>query len=175
MLVRAHLQAGDAGRAEQVLDRCFPAARADAQSRLLRGLVHQAAGRHAEAAAALRAAADQPSEHRAAALFALARSLSAAGREDDARKTLDELDAVQARDRAILDAAQQPDDLGCQVRAAEAYLADGKPQEAAGLLERATARLGRSPAAAAVLVRAYRQLGREDMARRWERAGPGPP
>ena len=79
---------------------------------------------------------------------------------------------MQARERAILDADQQPDDLSCQVRAAEAYLADGKPKEAAGLLERATAKLGRSPAAAAVLVRAYRQLGREDLARRWEQTGP---
>lgn len=170
-LVRAHLQSGDAGRAEQVLNRYFPATRTDVEGRLLRGLVHQAAGRHAEAAPLLRAVADQSPEHRAPALFALAQSLSAAGRDADARKALDELDAVQARERAILDADQQPDDLDCQVRAAEAYLVDGKPREAAGLLERAVARLGRSPAAAAVLARAYRQLGREDLARRWEQPG----
>ncbi len=171
-LVRVHLQAGDVARAEQVLDRYFPAARPGAEGRFLRGLVHQAAGRHAEAIAELRAAADQSApEHRPRALFALAKSLSAVGRDDDARKALDELDAVQARERAILDARQRPDDLNCQVRAAEAHLADGKPKEAAELLERATAKLGRTPAATAVLARAYRQLGREDLARRIEQAG----
>lgn len=172
MLVRAHLQAGDVARAEQALDRYFPAARTDAQSRLLRGLVHQSAGRHEDAAVALRSAADQPSEHRFAALAALAKSLATVGRDEDARKALDELEIVQIRERAILDAAQQPDDLAAQVRAAEAYLADKKPTEAADLLERATAKLGRSAAAAAVLVRAYRQLGREDLARRWEQPEP---
>jgi tetratricopeptide (TPR) repeat protein len=168
MLVRVHLQAGDTRSAERVLDRYFPATRTDAESRFLRGLVHQAVGRHAEAAIALRTAADQSPEHRVRALFALAKSLSAVSRDDDARKALDELDAVQARERTILDAQQQPDNLERQVQAAEAILADGKPKEAAELLERATAKLGRSKAAAAVLVRAYRQLGREDLARRWE-------
>jgi tetratricopeptide (TPR) repeat protein len=170
LLVRAHLQAGDAAGAERALDRHFPAAWTDPEGRLLRGLVRQAAGRHAEAAPLLRAAADQSPEHRAAALYALARSLAAAGRDDDARKALDELDAVQVRERAILDADQRPDDLAAQVRAAEAHLADGKPTEAAGLLERAVAKLGRSPDAVAVLARAYRRLGREDLARRWEQA-----
>lgn len=172
MLVRAHLQAGDAGRAEQALDRFFPAARTDAEARYLRGLVYQAAGRHAAAIPLFRAAADQSPEHRTRALFALAKSLSAAGRAGDARKVHDELAAAQARQRAILDAGQQPDDLSVQVRAAEAYLADGKPKEAAELLAPAVSKLGRTPAAAAVLARAYRQLGRDDLARRWEQAGP---
>jgi tetratricopeptide (TPR) repeat protein len=171
LLVRAHLQAGDGGRAEQALDRYFPATRTDAQARLLRGLVHQAAGRHTDAVPLLRAAG-QSSEHRSAALSALAKSLSALGREEDARKVLDELDAAQARARVVLDAAQRPDDLAAQVRAAEVHLADGKPAEAVGVLERATAALGRSPEATAVLARAYRQLGREDLARRCEQAGP---
>jgi tetratricopeptide (TPR) repeat protein len=170
LLVRAHLQAGDVGQAERAIDRFFPAARGDARGRLLRGLVHQAAGRHADAVPLLRAAG-QSSDHRSAALFALAKSLSALGREEDARQALDELDAAQARVRAVLDAQQRPDDLTAQVRAAEAHLADGKPAEAAALLERATATLGRSPEATAVQARAYRQLGREDLARRCEQAG----
>jgi tetratricopeptide (TPR) repeat protein len=171
LLVRAHLQAGDVGRAEQTLDHYFPATRADAQARLLRGLVHQAAGRHADAVPLLRAAGLSPSEHQFAALSALAKSLSALGREEDARKALDELDAAQARQRVVLDAHQRPDDLAAQVRAAEVHLADGKPAEAAGLLERATAALGRSAEATALLARAYRQLGREDLARRCEQEG----
>jgi Tfp pilus assembly protein PilF len=79
---------------------------------------------------------------------------------------------VQVRERAVLDADQRPDDLAAQVRAAEAHLAGGNPREAAGRLEKAVARLGQSPEAAAVLARAYRQLGREDLARRWEQTRP---
>lgn len=169
LLVTVHARAGAADRAERVLNQHFPTSRTDPESRFLRGLVHQAAGRHAEAAGALREAADRSPKYRARALHALAKSLSAAGREADARRALDELDALQSRERAVRDARQRPDDLPAQVRAAEALLTDGQPKEAAAVLERATARLGRSPGAAAVLARAYRQLGREDLARQWER------
>jgi len=171
LLVQAHLQAGDVGGAERSLNRYFPARRDDAQSLLLRGLVQQAAGRHADAVLLLRAASRSP-ERRASALFALAMSLAALGREADARQALDELDAAQARVRAVVDAQQQPNNLVAQVRAAEAHLADGKPAEAAELLMRATATLGRSQEAMDVLARAYRQLGREDLARKWEQAKP---
>jgi tetratricopeptide (TPR) repeat protein len=171
LLVQAHLQAGDVGGAERSLNRYFPARRDDAQSLLLRGLVQQAAGRQADAVPLLRAASRSP-EYRSSALFALAKSLAALGREEDARQALDELDAAQARVRAVVDAQQQPNNLVAQVRAAEAHLADGKPAEAAELLMRATATLGRSQQAMAVLARAYRQLGREDLARQCEEARP---
>jgi predicted Zn-dependent protease len=171
LLVRAHLQASDVRGAELALDRYFPATRADAQSLLCRGLVHQAAGRHADAVPLLGAARRSP-EHRSAGLFALAKSLLALGREEDARQALDELDAAQARVRAVLDAQQRRNDLSAQVRAAEAHLADGKATEAAELLVQATKALGRSPEAMAVLARAYRQLGREDLARQCDQARP---
>ena len=171
LLVRAQLQVGDVGGAERALDRYFPTTRTDARSLLLRGLVHQAAGRHADAVTLLRAASRSP-EHRSAAFFALAKSLSALGREEDARQALDELDAAQARARAVVDAQQRRNDLAAQVRAAEAHLADGKAAEAAELLVRATAALGRSREAMAVLARAYRQLGREDLARQCEQPVP---
>jgi predicted Zn-dependent protease len=167
-LVKVHLQAGDVARAEEALDRHFPAAQAGAEGRALRGVVHQAAGRNAEAVAVLRAVADQSPEQRELALYHLAKAQSALGREDDARRTLDELEVVKARDRMVVDAGQRPDDMPTQVRAAEVLLADGKPKEAAALLEQAMRRLGRDPAAAVLLARAYRQLGRLDLADQWD-------
>jgi predicted Zn-dependent protease len=164
LLVRAHLQSGDVGEAEQAVARFFPATRSDARSQLLRGLVCQAAGRHAEAIPLLRSAG-RSSEFRSNALFSLSKSLSALGRQEEARQALEELDAAQARERAVIDAGQRPKDLNAQVRAAEALLSDGKPMEAVDLLERAAAIHGRQPAAMAVLARAYRALGREDLAR----------
>ena len=171
LLVQAHLQAGNVGESERALDRYFPASRADSQSLLLRGLVHQAAGRHAGAVPLLRAAARSP-EHRSAALFALAKSLTVLGRDEEARQVLEELDAAQSRVRAVVDAQQQPNDLPAQIRAAEAHLADGKPADAVELLVRATTTLGRTPEAIAVLARAYRQIGREDLARQCEQTKP---
>ncbi len=173
LLIRAHLQAGDVGGAERALDRYFPVSRSDVLSLLNRGLVLQAAGRHGDAVLLMDAASRSP-EHRSAALYALAKSLSALGREKDARQALDELDAAQARVRAVLDAQQRQNDLAAQVRAAAAHLADGKAAEAAELLVRATAALGRSPEAMTVLAQAYRRLGREDLARQCEQAGPRP-
>ena len=65
----------------------------------------------------------------------------------------------------------QANKTSAQIRAAEAFLANGKAQQAASLLERAMLKLGRNPAAEAVVARAYRKLGREDLARRWDPPG----
>lgn len=170
MLVKAYLLAGDVQRAEQTLDDCFPASQSGMDGTALRAQVFQAAGRHVEAAALLRTLADKSPEYREFALFQLARSLTTLGREDDARKTLHELEAWKARTRLVVDANQRPDDMAAQLRAAEVLLADGKAGEAAALIERAIFRLGKDPAAARVLATAYRTLGRPDLAAEWERA-----
>jgi len=131
--------------------------------------VVQAAGRHAEAVLLLRTLADSSPEYRQFALFRLAQSQTALGREDDARRSLDELEKLKARARIIVDAAQQPDDLAAQLRAAEVLLADGKAGEAAALLERAIFRIGKDPKAVRLLAVAYRKLDRPDLAAEWER------
>ena len=168
MLVRVYLQARDVPRAEATLIRYFPAPQTEDDGQLLHGLVHHAAGRHLEAVAALQPLADRSYEQWERVLYALAQSQSALRRDDDARRTLAELDAAKSRERAILDARQQPDNVIAQIRSAEAYLANGKPKQAAELLERAMLKLGRHPAAEAVVARAYRKLGREDLAKQWD-------
>lgn len=170
LLIRAQLQQGDTRAAELALGTHYPPARTDAQAELLRGLVDQAAGRHADAVPHLRTAGRSAGQ-RHVALAALTKSLVALGREEEAARVLEQLDAAQGRVRVIEDARQRPGDLAAQVRAAEAHLADGQPGEAARLLEAATSAHGRSPEAIALLARAYRQLGREDLARRCEQGG----
>jgi tetratricopeptide (TPR) repeat protein len=172
LLVRNYLETGDAATAEQVLDRYFP--ENDPEGVVLRGRVHQTAGRHEAAIALFRTAADKFPKQREAALYHLSESQRALGRNDDAARTLEELDQFKARDQVVRDARQQPDDLRAQVRAAEQLLADGNPAEAAELLEQAVARLGKTPAAALLLARAYRQAGRNDLAARWERLAGAP-
>jgi predicted Zn-dependent protease len=88
-------------------------------------------------------------------------------------RTLAELDTVKAQNRLVLDAGQQPDDMQAQIRGAEVLLTQGKPAEAATMLERATRRIGKTPAAAKLLARAYREVGRPDLAAEWERFAGG--
>jgi predicted Zn-dependent protease len=173
-LARNHLERGDAARADQVLDLYFPPAEVHAEAEGLRGRVHQVAGRHQEAAAVFRAVADKYREQREFALYQLAESLRVLGRVDDLVRTLDELDRFKIRESAVLDARQQPDDMPAQIRAAEVLLEDGKPAEAAQVLEQAMHRLGRNPAAVLLLTKAYYRLGRVDLANKWEHSS-GPP
>jgi tetratricopeptide (TPR) repeat protein len=173
-LARSLLQAGDPAKAGEVLDRYFPPGGGDAEGLLLRGRVHQAAGRHEAAIAAFRAAADASTARREAALYHLAEAQRALGRDADAARTRDELDRLKARERVAVDAHQQPDNMPAQIRAAEQFLADGNAAAAAALLEQAILRLGKSPAAGKVLARAYRAIGRADLAAEWERFAGGP-
>ena len=166
-LVDAHLQAGDPIQAEVTLKRFLNTTTGEAQ--LLRGRVYQAAGRHAEAIPLFRAVADKSPKERETALYSLAESQRALGREGDLARTLEELDRVKTRDRIVKDARQQPDSLAAQIRAAEVLIEDGQPAEAVAMLEQTMLRLGKSPTAGKVLARAYRQIGRTDLALEWER------
>jgi tetratricopeptide (TPR) repeat protein len=170
MLVKAYLQAGDVIRAEETLEACFPITQASEERDALRAQIMQAAGRHAEAVALFRHLADQSPRYRESALYHLAKSQASLGREEDARASLDELETTRARKRLVVDAAQQPDNLEVQLRAAEALLSDGKTLEAAALVEQAILRLGKDPAATRLLAAAYRRLGRHELAAQWDRA-----
>jgi predicted Zn-dependent protease len=173
MLIRNYLQLGQPAKAEGVLNQYFPNAEKHPEAFVLRGRILQVAGKHEAAIAVLRSAADTFADQREYALYWLAESQRALNRDADAVQTLGELDRFKARDRIVKDARQQPDSMAAQVRAAELLLADGKPAEAAALLEPATLRLGKTPVAAKLLAQAYRQLGRTDRAAEWERLATG--
>lgn len=167
-LVRVHLQSGNEKEAGQALERYFAPSDESGEVLILRGRMQQSAGRHDEAIAILRRAADRSAEGREAALFHILESQRALGRDTDAARTLAELDLVKARQRLIVDARQQPDNMPVQIQAARQLLEDGKPAEAIAVLEQAMLRGGKNVEAARVLSKAYRQAGQPDRAVVWE-------
>ena len=122
-----------------------------------------------EAARLLEPLAAKPGPYHEFALFRLSQSYAALGRDDDARRVSQSLESVKAAQRIVVDARQRPDDLPSQLRAAEQLLGDGKPVEAAALLEPAIVRHGPDPRLTRLLAQSYRQLGRDDLAEAWER------
>lgn len=174
LLVKAHLSASDAAGAERAFSRHFPASAAPADRDALWAQVLQAAKRHAEAATVLRALADSSREYREFALVRLAQSLTALGRQEDAKKALAELEAVKARARKVVDANQRPDDKAAQWIAGQILVEEGEFAKAAALLETACRRHGADATAARLLARAYRGLGQEAVALEWERTAETP-
>lgn len=155
-LIKANLLANKVDEAERVLDECFPADVSGEDGQALRAQVWQAAGRHEEAAKSLRLLANRSRVYREFALFRLAQSFTALGRESDARKVLDELERCKARTRAVVDASQRPDDLAAQLRSAEILLEEGRDAEARTVLQLAIRRFGRTPDLERWLARADR-------------------
>lgn len=169
LLVKAHLLAEDLSAAKEVLDKVFPLSESSDDGLALRAQVLQAADQHAEAARLLEPLAAKPGPYHEFALFRLSQSYAALGRDADARRVSQSLESVKAAQRIVVDARQRPDDLPSQLRAAEQLLGDGKPVEAAALLEPAIVRHGPDPRLTRLLAQSYRQLGRDDLAEAWER------
>jgi predicted Zn-dependent protease len=169
LLVKAYLLAGDPTAAQTVLEKTFPRSEGSEDGQALWAQVMQAADKHKEAASLLEPLAAKPGPYREFALFRLGQSYAALGRDADARRAAETLESLKAAARIVIDARQRPDDLPSQLRAAEQLLGDGKPSEAAALVEQAITRLGPDPRLARLLAQAYRQLGRADLAEAWER------
>lgn len=169
LLAKAYWEAGDIAKAQEALDRYAPRDSDAARAGLVRGILHAAQNRPEQAIPCLRHAAERPVE-RSVALFHLAAALRAAGREEEAKQVLADLDAVKARERLLVDARQRPADLPLQVRAARAMLAEGRPNDAAVLLEEAIRTHGEHPDIREPIAQAYRELGRPELADLWLKA-----
>lgn len=167
MLARARWEAGDTAGAVAALEQYVPRDEDYPPARTLRGIVLHAAGRHAEAIPLLRAAADAVPADREVALFHLANAQTALKRDAEAQATLAERAAGIARGRIVAEARNRPDDLPAQVAAADALLAEGRPREAALVLESAVVRHGEHPSIRRPMAEAYRRLGRVDLADLW--------
>lgn len=168
ILIKTCLLAGDIAHAQEIVDECFPPADSDDDGKALRAQVFQAAARHGEAVALFRSLSQNSLVYREFALFRLSQSLVALRKDEEAKAALAELERVKSRKRAIVDAAQRPDDLQAQVRAADVLLEEGRATEAVAVLELAITRFGKESSLVSRLVLALRNAGQADRANRWE-------
>ena len=176
LLARVHLGRGDRVAAQAALDQYAPVGDNYPPAQILRGSMLYDAGQTDEAVRVLTAAVDRAApEDRPNALYHLALALSRAGREDEARRAFDRLEAEYRATRLGTDARQRGGDMPAQVRAARAWLSAGNPEAAREILEQALARLGETPDALHALAECYDKLGRADLAAAArDRAGPRP-
>ncbi len=145
MLLRAEIliDSGDSASAVKLLDTLTARNPPVPRALLLRGTIFALAEPpdHERAIPLLKKAIDlaQPNE-RTTARYHLARMLSKAGREADARATFEALERDRLADRHGEDARQQPGNLSAHVRAATACFAAGRPADGVDWLNRALAR-----------------------------------
>jgi len=164
VLARAYYDAGDLGRAEVALNEYAPAGTDFAPARILRGVLDYEAGRYGRAEAALRGPAAADTDEGRFARYYLARALVQLGRAAEAKPLFDRLEADQRATLFTADAANRPDDMAIQVRAARASLEVGKPEEARRILDAALSRLGPDREALSALADCYEKLGRPQAA-----------
>jgi tetratricopeptide (TPR) repeat protein len=164
-LARAEWEQDHATEAARLVDEYLSRVPDDASALVLRGLIHHRAGEYESAVAVLQRERSRAPQHRAMLLFPLGQSLDRLGRSAEAGQAYAELAAIQDANRFATDAAQRPDDLPLQIKAAGAMLQAGDPLQARRVLEAALARLGSHRDALAELAKCYDALGQSDLAK----------
>ncbi len=163
-LARAEWELGNQTEAVRITDEVLARAPASPGALLMRGLIHFRAGEFDRALAAFDRVPVTQGPERAMLLHHRAQALDRLGRPDAAQKVYAELTAVENADRFTNDAEQRPEDVGLQVRAAEALLTANQPDRARRLLEATRTRLGPNRAALNLLATCYDTIGRPDLA-----------
>jgi predicted Zn-dependent protease len=142
---------------------------------MFRAVLYQDAGQPDKAIPLLQRVVKGDPTRRRTARYQLSLALAQAGREEEARRVMAEVRAMQEAE--VLDTARtlQPDNLALQVRAAEALLADGKTEQGLALLQKVLRRDPANGPAHRALARHYDRHGQPDKAvEHRRRAGRGP-
>ena len=162
-LARAEWEQGNQTDALQFTESILQRNPGHAGALTLQGLIYFRAAEYARALVAFDrlTSADANQE---IVLYHRAQTLDRLGRAEDARALYLRLAAVQDARRFTSDAGQRPDDMGLQVRAAEAWLKAGEPDTARKALIDALARLGPHRAALLALAEAHRAAGQPELA-----------
>lgn len=158
-LARVEAARGNNTEAAKLLDQVLVQMPENTSAILMRAIVYQQTGDDAKAIEWLgRVRARDPHE-RVLQLHHLGQSLARSGKTDEAKKTFDELLAVQNALAYAIDARLMPENVAMQTRAGRAMLAAGWPEEGIKLLEESLQRLGAERTMLLALAECYEKVG----------------